>query len=116
MSLLRRTNSTVTVYPEVEWFDTDGNRMTGPAKTGFSLRVMIQPMPQSGTSARRSEQDNEGFESEQSYRMRVLAGSPKLEQQARLDWNGEWWSIVGPPVQYRGSSRTAHTDYTIRRT
>lgn len=116
MSLLNRSNTTVTWFPEVEFIDEDGNIMHKAAEVGRPLRVMIQPLPQSGTSARRAEQDNEGFESEQVYRMRVLPGTEKLDAQGRLDWDGQWWSIVGEPVRYRGSPRTAHVDYTIRRT
>lgn len=115
MSLLDRGNETVTVYPEIEYTDTDGNPMTGPATTGYQLSVMIQPLPSSGTSARRSEQDNEGFEIETNRRMRVKRGAAKIGAQARIGWNNEWWSVIGDPTVYNTSPRTAHTDYTIRR-
>lgn len=105
----------MTVYPEIEYTDDDGNVMTGPSPIGYPQRVMIQPMPQSGTSARRSEQDNEGFELETVYRMRVVRGAPLIGAQARIDWTGQYWAIVGDPMVYNGSRRTAHTEYTIRR-
>jgi len=116
MSLLNSWNTVVTVYPEKEYIDADGNRMTTwDPDNPYELKVMIQPLPQSGTSARRAEQDNEGFEIETSLRMRVLPGAAKIDSQARLDWNGEWWSIIGDPLTYNGSKRTRHTEYTIRR-
>lgn len=116
MSLLDRWNETVTVYPEVEWTDEDGNLMTGPSDTGYELKVMIQPLAMSGTSSRRAEQDNEGFETEANYRMRPVRGAALIGAQARIDWNGEYWAINGDPVFYNASHRTRHYDYTIRRT
>lgn len=116
MSLLDRWNTIVTVYPEVEWTDSDGNLMTGPAETGYELKVMIQPQSMSGTSSRRAEQDNEGFETEANYRMRPVRGSAPINAQARIDWNGEYWAINGDRTLYNGSYRTRHLDYTIRRT
>ncbi|HVV11580.1 hypothetical protein [Amycolatopsis sp.] len=117
MSLLDRTNETVTIYPEVVTIDADGNTITKPSDTGFEQPVWIYPAAQSGTSSRRAEQDNEGFETEDVYKMRLprsYAGDP-IGAQGRIDWNGEYWAVIGYPLSQNGSRRTRHSIYTIRR-
>lgn len=117
MSLLDRGNADVLVFPEEEYVDSDGNKSTRPAQTGIPARVLIQAMPQSGTSARRAEQDNEGYESEQIYRMRFTRRHKmNLGLRSQVEWNGERWSINGFPIEYNSGSRTAHMDYVIKRT
>jgi hypothetical protein len=117
MSLLDRVNEDVIVFLEEEYTDSDGNVMVRPSTTGFSAQAMIQPAAQSGTSARRAEQDNEGFETEENYRVRFSRSFPyELKPQSRLEWRGEYWSVVGFPVRYSSSRRTRHLDYMIRRT
>lgn len=97
--------------------DSDGNIVTRPSSVGFPARAMIQVLAQSGTSARRSEQDNEGFESEEVYRLRFARSFPyRLGAQARIEWRGQYWAIIGEARIYAGSRSTAHVDYTIRRT
>lgn len=116
MSLLDRGRETVTIYHEIEWTDRDGNTMTKPGTVGTVASATIQPAAQSGTSARRAEQDNEGFESEQVYRMHLPRGSAEIGAQARIEWRGQYWSIVGEPFRFNGSSLTKRVEYTIRRT
>lgn len=119
MSLLDTWNEEIVVFPEVTWTSPDGNLMTGASHTGIPAKAMIQVQAASGTSARRSEQDNEGFESEENYRMRL----PRREEvrlgdlgpQSRIEWRGQRWALVGFPRRYNGSRRTRHRDYTIRR-
>lgn len=109
MSLLDRGNTVIKLYPEEQWTDTDGNTMTRPAATPIEVRAMIQPIAS-------SEQDIRGFEVETTYRMRLVRGAPVVGPQARIEWNGEYWAVIGEPRFYNGSARTAHVDYTIRRT
>lgn len=117
MSLLDRGNADVIVYPEETFVDSDGNVSTRPSQTGIPARVLIQAMPQSGTSARRAEQDNEGFESEQVYRLRFTRRSHMdLGLRSVIEWNGQRWGIFGFPIRYQSGARTAHVDYVIRRT
>lgn len=116
MSLLDRGRETITVYQEEAWTDRDGNVMTRPGSVGVQTRATLQPAAQSGTSARRAEQDNEGFEVETNYRLRLPRSFPfVLGAQAAIEWNGEYWSVVGDAKLYNGSSRTRHYDYIIRR-
>lgn len=104
------------MYPAVDYVDADGNPSKRPSDEGFPLRVMIQPKAQSGTSARRTENNEEGWFTEQAYRMRVLQDFDTLiDPRGIVEWNGERWEIIGEPILYNGSSRTRHTDYTIRR-
>lgn len=117
MSLLDRGNADVIVYLEEGYIDADGNRSIRPSQVGIPARVLIQAMPQSGTSARRAEQDNEGFESEQLYRLRFTRRNqmnPGIRSQ--IEWKGQRWSINGLPIEYNSGKRTSHTDYVIKRT
>jgi hypothetical protein len=118
MGLLDRGNEDIVIYPEEVWTDSDGNTMTRPSATGVPARAMIRPAAQSGTSARRAEQDNEGFETETTYLMRVpTADYPdRIGAQARVGWNGQYWAVIGDGLMYNGSRRTRHIEYTIRRT
>src|SRR5690606_21415106 len=117
MSILDHGNELVRIYPEIETTDEDGNIITKPSDTAIEVKVLLQVQPASGTSARRAEQDNEGFESEMNYRMRMPRSFKQiLGAQSRVEWKGQYWAINGDAQIYNGSRRTAHVDYTIRRT
>ena len=83
----------VTVYPEELVIDSDGNKRTRPSTTGIPALARLQVANQSGTSARRAEQDNEGFESEKVYRMRFPRSFTKehgiLGAQSQIEWRGQ---------------------------
>ncbi|MGW6624206.1 hypothetical protein ACWF99_23515 [Nocardia sp. NPDC055002] len=119
MSLLDSANQDVLVFLEETVTDMDGNTRTRPAKVGIPARARIQVQGQSGTSARRSEQDNEGFESEKVYKIRFPrafdAQYGELGAQSEIEWRGQRWAVFGDINLYTGSRNTAHTDYTIKR-
>lgn len=117
MSLLDKGRETVTVYPEKTTTDRDGNTITEPdMSAGVTWRATIQPEAQSGTSARRAEMDAEGFQTESVYTLRLPRDFPfVLNAQSRVDWNGQYWAVIGDPKVYNGSPRTARYEYTIRR-
>ncbi|ERB55489.1 hypothetical protein N806_31200 [Rhodococcus sp. P27] len=116
MSLLDQANEDVIVFPEEVVTDADGNTRTRPSKTGFPARARIQVQGQSGTSARRSEQDNEGYESEKVYKIRFPRSFPHiLGAQSEIEWKGVRWVIFGDVNYFNGSPRTARTDYTMKR-
>jgi hypothetical protein len=116
MSLLDTGREIVTIYQEIETTDSDGNTITKAGPTGVETIAAVQLAAQSGTSARRAEQDNEGFESEQVYRLRLPRSfTMVIGAQAQVEWLGVRWSIIGKPRRYNGSNTTAHTDYIIRR-
>ena len=116
MSLLDKWNYVVTVFPEEEFVSRDGNLGIRASSTGVEKRAMIQPLPQSGTSQRRAEQDNEGYESEEMYRLRFArADEMNLGMASQVLWDGYRWSINGKATRYNGSSRTRHLDYLIKR-
>lgn len=116
MSLLRRgLTETVTVYPEEVVTDMDGNTRTRPSATGIETRARMQPLGQSGTSSRRQEQDNEGFESERVYSIRFDPDFPLLGMQSQIEWGGKRWALFGTEVLYNSSPRTRHVTYTIKR-
>lgn len=117
MSLLDKGTEHVVIFPEEVWADPDGNTMIRASQVGIPATATVQILAQSGTSARRSEQDNEGFESEEVYRVRFPRSLRLvIGAQARIEWRGVMWSVIGEPRSYNGSRRTRHLDYTIRRT
>ena len=116
MSLLDTGNQPITIYPEEVVMDLDGNTITRPSKTGVPACASIQPQGASGTSARRAEQDNEGFETERMYRMRLPRRYIELiGAQAQIEWLGKRWAVHGDAMIYCNSPRTGHYTYTIRR-
>lgn len=117
MSLLDRGNKDVILYPEEVVKDRDGNTRTRPSKVGIPLRVWIAPVGASGTSARRSEQDNEGYETEKHRRMRVRRQDEHIYigAQSQIEIDGQIWSVFGDVTEYLGSPRTYHKDYMLRR-
>jgi hypothetical protein len=119
MSLLDKATQDVTVYVEEAFEDDLGNTILRASLTGYEAKAEIQPARQSGTSARRTEQDNEGYETEEVYRLRFSREHDRthapLGQAAQIKWQGKRWSVIGLPTPYMGSRRTAHIDYMIRR-
>ena len=116
MSLLDNAQEECVVFPEEAVTDADGNTRTRPAATGIPARARFQVQGQSGTSARRAEQDNEGFETEKVYRVRFPRSFPHvLGAQSQIEWRGHRWVVFGDVNLYTGSPRTSHVDYTIRR-
>jgi hypothetical protein len=121
MSLLDKVSQPIRVYPEVTVLDPDGNKILRPATEAeaYDAVAELQPQRQSGTSARRAEQDDEGYFTEETYRLRFSRAHdrthPPLGQGAEILWNGDRWSVVGMPTKYMGSPRTRHIDYQVRR-
>lgn len=106
----------VIVYPEIQTTDMDGNIRTKASATGFPAKARLQVQGQSGTSSRRQEQDNEGFESEKVYTIRFPRSFPHvLGAQSQIEWRGERWVLFGDVNRYTGSRRTRHEVYTIKR-
>lgn len=118
MSLLDKPGrEIVTVFMQETYTDSDGNLMTRASTTGITTDATIQLLAQSGTSSRRAEQDNEGFETEQMYRLRFpRKWTLVLDAQAKVEWQGVMWSVIGKVRRYNSSERTRHNDYMIRRT
>lgn len=121
MSLLDRGTQyePVIVFPEELTTDIDGNPLTKPSANGIETVARFQVMNQTGTSARRAEQDNEGFESEEVYSMRFTRRFSLehglLGLQSEIEWNGERWAVFGYGNRYHGSPRTSRHTYTIKR-
>ena len=116
MSLLDSGTEDIIVYLEEAVIDEDGNTRTQPSKCGVPAKARIQPLGQSGTAARRSEQDNEGYESEKVYWMRLPRSFPHvIKAQSRIEWRGEYWAVFGDQFRFTNSPRTAHVTYTIKR-
>lgn len=109
----------IIVYPEEMVVDSDGNKRTRPSSVGIPAQARLQVANQSGTSARRAEQDNEGFESEKVYRMRFPRSFTKehgiLGMQSQIEWRGQRWAVFGDATVYDSSPALARVDYTIKR-
>jgi hypothetical protein len=117
MSLLDKGTEDIRIFLQEAVEDEDGNIRTRPSKNSVPARARIQVQGQSGTSSRRQEQDNEGFESERIYVMRLSSDWPygELGPQSRIEWHGEYWALFGEVNRYNSSPRTAHQTYTIKR-
>lgn len=119
MSLLDKAQQDIVVFQAEDFEDDLGNTLMRPSAVGYEAKAEIQPARQSGTSARRAEQDNEGYETEETYRLRFSrdhdATHDRLKPGAQVEWEGKRWTVVGYPTVYMGSRRTAHIDYQIRR-
>ena len=116
MSMLDRGHVDVTVFLEEAVTDADGNIMTRPSETGTPARIRMDPAVMTGTSARRAEQDNEGFETEQQYTCRFPRSFQHvIGAQSQLEWNGRRWAMHGDRFVYDRSHRTAHFVYRLRR-
>ena len=116
MSLLDTAQVWITVYPEEMVIDIDGNIRTQPSKTGICTKARLQVQGQSGTSARRQEQDNEGYETEKVYTMRFPRSFPViLGAQSQIEWMGHRWALFGDVNYYTNSRRTKHVTYTLKR-
>lgn len=114
----------VLVYPEETYISRDGNVMTRASSTGVPTKARWQIQGQSGTSSRRAEQQEEGFESERVYTIRFPRDFQILGAQAQVrrglseadpPAGDPVYSIFGDVQIYKGSRRTAHVDYTVRR-
>ncbi|MCA2331634.1 hypothetical protein JF714_14400 [Mycobacterium avium] len=113
------------VYPEEVTYDDDGNKISRAAAVGIPTKARFQIQGQSGTSSRRAEQQEEGFETERVYTVRFTRkfirehGAP--DAQAQIGWGVDSegrearWSIFGDVQRYNSSRRTRHDTYTIRR-
>lgn len=119
MSQLDVMNVEVVVFPQVETPSRHGNPTTKASETGIPTPARIQVASSSGTSARRAEQDNEGFESEVFYRIRFPKSFDStngiLGMQSKIRWEDKDYGIFGVPQRYMGSSRTAHIEYLMQR-
>lgn len=119
MALLDKAQQAIIVYQAEEFEDEDGNILVRPVDVGYNAIAEIQPARQSGTSSRRAEQDNEGYETEENYRLRFTRSHDRtheaLKPGAQIEWKGMRWSVIGYPTYYMGSPRTSHLDYQIRR-
>lgn len=117
MSLLDSWNAEVLLFPEEVVIDMDGNIRTRAAQTPIPLKVTLQVQGQSGTSARRAEQDMEGFETEQVLRMRLRRQDEHIVigAQSKVQWGDRMYSVFGDARPYMGSDRTKHKIYTLWR-
>lgn len=117
MSLLDTGTEDIIVYLQEAVKDEDGNIRTRPSKVGIRAKARLQVLGQSGTSSRRQEQDNEGYESERVYSMRLSRSwrHGEIGMQSQIEWRGERWALFGPPQRYNSSPMTAHYQYTIKR-
>lgn len=127
MSLLdnSRQYEPCVVYPEETYLDDDGNKMTRCSDTGIPTPARFQYQGQSGTSSRRGEQQEEGFESERVYEIRFprkfVQAHGELGMQSQIGWSVDSqgrearWAIFGDAQRHNSSSRTRRLLYTIRR-
>lgn len=115
MSLLRKGSEVVTIYPEETFTDVDGNTRTRAGTVGVVVKAVVQPI----TSVNNTEDNEVGSFTETKYRLRLAGGWPTgegvLGAQSQVEWNGKRYAILGEPMFYTSSPRTAHVDYVMVR-
>lgn len=113
MSLLRRGQEVLKLFPEILTTDSDGNTITRASSVGVVVRGSVQPINSTENA------DGGGFNTETRYRVRLVGGWPidpeKVGAQAKVEWRDRMYSVEGDPLVYSGSSRTAHTTFTMTR-
>lgn len=108
MSLLNRGTDQVIVYPEVVVTDSDGNKITKPGSTGVVCRAVVQPLQPPMASSVAEDPASR-------YRLRLVGYTDLLGAQSAVEWGGKRYAILGDPLVYNGSRRTAHVEYTMVR-
>lgn len=104
------------VFLEEVVIDSDGNHLTKRSQTPIPAMARFQVLEQTGTSARRSEIQDDGFLMERFYRMRMPRSFKHiLGLQSQVRWRGKMWNVFGDEVRYNSSPRTRHITYMIRR-
>ena len=118
MSLLTQGRETVVVHHAEQYLDSLGNIMYRASDTDVETitNCAVQLAAQSGTSARRAEQDEEGYDTEDVYRFRPpQTYTREISFGSRVEWDGLMWAVIGNIRKYNGSDITRHHDYTLRR-
>jgi len=117
MSLLDKGNQTIKVFHAQQYTSVDGNisyRVTDEFET--VTECVVQVSAQSGTSARRAEQEDEGYTTEEVYRLRPPRRyTTIIDSRSQVEWDGRRWSVYGNVKTFQGGPRTNHRDYTLRR-
>lgn len=112
MSLLNRGNEVVTVYPEEVTTSDDGNVKVRPSSVGIMARAVVQFIHTADDLRDGLAADN----TVSRYRLRLVNWQGGLlGSKSQIEWQGNRYALDGEPHQYRGSARTAHTDYTMVR-
>lgn len=104
--LLDRGNDVMDVYPEVETYNSRGEKMKRPSETPVRVRF-------TSSEDRSSKAELPGQVS-----IRVVKGIARkapVGQWARVVYDGEEWDIASPPRFTPGMSRSLrHVEFTIR--
>lgn len=108
VSLLDNGRETVTVYPEVDVEDADGNKVKGPAADGISITCSVQPV--------RGEKDVVlGQQTAEVYRVRPNRfETVPVGPWAKVAWAGVDWDVELPPLRNNGSDATRHVVFYIK--
>ena len=127
MSLLDRSPGfePCNIYMEITTTDADGNTVTKASTTPIPATARFQIQNQSGTSSRLAEQNNEGYESEKVYSMRLPraweAEHGELQMQAKVGWGLDSqgreaiYEIFGDVLKVGVAPRTRHNVYNLVR-
>jgi len=95
---------TITVYPEVDSTDSDGNPVRVPATTGVPVRVWMQP-----ASAAESAAAGQAVTTTYKAFGRSFPAGPF----ARVEWDGRSWDVVGDPMRWDGIPDVAHVEVML---
>lgn len=105
--LVDRGNETVTVYPSVLEYDSDGNPVRVAGATGYDIRATI-------AEDRQADAELPGQVSNKVVKF-VAREAPGLDSYAEVWFRGERWDLGAPPHFSNGVSRAVkHVEFTLR--
>lgn len=112
MSILDRGNAEITVYPEVEVIDEDGNVSRQASTVGVTVTAMVwqyegevdtlQPLVA-------------GQQVSTIYRVRpVRTAEVPVGPWSRVEWDGRQWDVDGEPNRHQRGTGTKRLTFTMR--
>lgn len=105
MSLLDDGPDQAIVYPQVAGVDDQGNPVMVPDSVGVLVHCRIAPFNSTDVVTA-------GQATDTVYKL--VARKAPLGAWALVKWDGRDWDLLGEPLWYRGSPRTAHVTALIR--
>jgi len=104
----RRRGEPIRVFKSRLFLDKRGNDIIRPVEADYhNLRASIQPL-------RGSRAEVPGQQEINIYHLQIDPDLPGVDLWAQVEWNGQRWDIVAPPVLHIGSRHTRHWSLDIR--
>lgn len=105
--LVDRGNETITIYPSVLQYDSDGNPVRVAGEESYQRRATV-------AEDRQADAELPGQVSNKVVRL-TIRDAPGLDSYAEIWFRGERWDLGGPPHFSNGASRAVrHVELILR--